>query len=131
MEMIRALLTRNVRQIRQSRGWSQEELAEITGYSRGFIADIERGKSWVSPEALEKLCEALGVTCEVLFSSDQKAQMFDMPVSRAVKKIMAIPDDIFDLAQGISPEDDAWEYVRGALEVAQERIKEKKSNKLG
>lgn len=130
MEMIKTVLIKNLKELRKAKGWNQDDLAENAGYSIGFIADIERGKSWVSPEAIEKISEALGVSCDRLFSSDEKGVMFDMPMSRAIKKLMAIPDSVYELAQGIDENDEAWDTVRSALEIARDRAEKKKvSNK--
>lgn len=52
-----------LREWRDHRGLSQEELAEKTGVSTGQISLIESRKSAGSPESLEKLAKALG--CEV------------------------------------------------------------------
>lgn len=124
MEMIKNVLIKNMKELRKAKGWNQDDLAEKTGYTRGFIADIERGKSWVSPEAIEAIGAAFGVPCEVLFSSDHKGVLLDMPMSSAIKKLMAIPDHVYDLAQGISRDDPCWEAIALALEEAQERLQE-------
>lgn len=50
-----------VRQMRQRRGWSQEELATHTGLSRPTIARIERGDD-VSTATLRKVAEAFELT---------------------------------------------------------------------
>lgn len=122
MEMIKSVLIRNMKLLRKSKGWTQEDLAEKAGFSTGFIKDIERGKSWVSPEAIEAIGAAFGVPCEVLFSSDHKGVLLDMPMSSAIKKLMAIPDNIYDLAQDLPKDDQCWVAVRLALESARERM---------
>jgi transcriptional regulator with XRE-family HTH domain len=126
MEMTKIILRKNLKELREERGWNQEELGEATGYTRGFIADIERGKSWVSPEALEKLAEAFNVPLERLFSSGAgpKTKPFaeTLPVPRLLellnKKVAGVDGRIFDLSQRLSPDNNVWDIVVGILETA-------------
>jgi transcriptional regulator with XRE-family HTH domain len=53
--------------LRQTRGWSQERLAEHAGLDRSYIAGIEVGARNPSLKALEKLAAALSVTISELF----------------------------------------------------------------
>jgi transcriptional regulator with XRE-family HTH domain len=59
MDYIRDCLARNLVMRRTFLHLSQEGLADRAGLSPGFIANLERGKSWVSPSSLEKLSKAL------------------------------------------------------------------------
>ena len=49
----------NIRAIRQKRGYSQEEFAEIAGFSRSYYTEIETGKRNISVLNLIKILEAL------------------------------------------------------------------------
>ena len=52
---------------RRDLGWKQEELAQRSGVSRGYISDIERGHvTNVGVETLFALAEALGVSVPYL-----------------------------------------------------------------
>lgn len=121
--MIQSTLVKNIRAFRKAKGWNQDDLAEKTGYSTGFIKQIETGRSWVSPESLDKLCTALEVSCDKLFSIEgEEGKMFDMPMNKAIKKLLAIPDEVYEKAQKVPLDDQAWVAVIAALEVAAERI---------
>lgn len=61
MDYIRECLATNLKIRRAVMRLSQEELAELTGLSSGFIANMETGRSWPSSETLFKLSAALGV----------------------------------------------------------------------
>jgi len=61
MDYIRECLAANLKIRRAVMRLSQEELAELTGLSSGFIANMETGRSWPSSETLFKLSAALGV----------------------------------------------------------------------
>lgn len=64
--ILRALGWR-VRQLRESRGWTQETLAGRAGLDRSYVAGIEAGLRNPSTKALAKLAKALGVTLSELF----------------------------------------------------------------
>ena len=51
----------NIRAARKQRGYSQEEFAEIAGFSRSYYTEIETGKRNVSVLNLMKIMEALDV----------------------------------------------------------------------
>ena len=51
----------NIRTIRKQRGYSQEEFADIAGFSRSYYSEIETGKRNVSILNLIKIIEALNV----------------------------------------------------------------------
>lgn len=61
MDYIRDCLAMNLKIRRAVMRISQEKLAELTGLSSGFIANMETGRSWPSSESLFKLSAALGV----------------------------------------------------------------------
>jgi len=52
-------LGNNIRKIRIQRGYSQEEFAEIAGFSRSYYTEIETGKRNISILNLIKIAEAL------------------------------------------------------------------------
>lgn len=58
---IRERLARNVKRLRQEKGWSQEDLAAHAKLHRNQIGFIERNERNVGIDMLEKLAEALGV----------------------------------------------------------------------
>lgn len=50
-----------IREIRQSKGLSQEQLAEIAEVHRTYIGMIERAEKNITLVSLEKIAKALGV----------------------------------------------------------------------
>lgn len=66
--LLRALGWR-LRQLRESKGWTQEVLAGRAGLDRSYVAGIEAGLRNPSTRALAKLARALGVTLAMLFES--------------------------------------------------------------
>ena len=59
----------NIRQVRKLRGYSQEEFADIAGFSRSYYTEIETGKRNISVLNLIKIIEALNVDPNEIISS--------------------------------------------------------------
>ena len=51
----------NIRTARKQKGYSQEEFADIAGFSRSYYTEIETGKQNISIRNLIKILEALNV----------------------------------------------------------------------
>jgi len=58
----RITLGETIRQLRQNKGLSQEELAELADLHRTYVGGIERGERNVSLANLVRISRALGVT---------------------------------------------------------------------
>ena len=56
-----------VRELRLSKNFSQETLADLCGLHRTYISDVELGKRNVSLENIEKIAKALGVSLTQVF----------------------------------------------------------------
>lgn len=63
---IRKRLGRNLRRLREEKGWSQETYAEEAGIHRTYVSDIERGARNPTILVLEKLAAPFGVTASQL-----------------------------------------------------------------
>ncbi|AGK49795.1 MULTISPECIES: helix-turn-helix transcriptional regulator [Burkholderia] len=50
-----------IRQLREARAWSQEQLAEHAGLNRSYVGEIERGTAIASIVTVDKLARAFGV----------------------------------------------------------------------
>jgi MerR family transcriptional regulator, light-induced transcriptional regulator len=60
-------LGRRVRELRVQRAWTQEQLAEASKLTRGFIVSVEGGNQNVSIDVVVRLANALGISPENLF----------------------------------------------------------------
>ena len=58
---------RRVRELRNQKGWTQEQLEEHSGLDRTYISDIERGVRNPSVKSIEKIAKALKVKASEIF----------------------------------------------------------------
>ncbi len=63
---IRRRLGRNLRRLRDEKGWSQEAFAHEAGIHRTYVSDIERGVRNPTITIVEKLAKPLGVAAAAL-----------------------------------------------------------------
>jgi len=59
---MRKLVGRNVKRIRQGKGLTQEQLAELSGFSQQYISGLEQGRRNPTVVTLYELATALGVS---------------------------------------------------------------------
>lgn len=64
---IQELVGSNVRAVRESKGWSQDQLAEESGLHRTYLSGIERGVRNPTIEIVARIAVALDVGVWVLF----------------------------------------------------------------
>jgi len=83
----RRILAKKIKLLRATRGWSQETLAELCGFSRSYIANIESGKHNLSLDNLERIAEAFELPIAELLNPDfnlsieQPAAMYFLDVA--------------------------------------------------
>ncbi len=67
---IRFEFGKRVRELRASRGISQELLADLAGLDRSYISSVERGERNISIVNIQKVAVAFNVTLEHMFSGE-------------------------------------------------------------
>ena len=65
---VRERLGRNLRRLREAKGWSQEAFADEAGVHRTYVSDIERAARNPTITVVEKLAAPLGVTAADLLT---------------------------------------------------------------
>ena len=58
---LRRIVARNLKRLRQERGLTQEELADLAGLNRNYIGMIERQENAATVDTLEDLAKALQI----------------------------------------------------------------------
>jgi len=71
-----------VRQLREVRGWSQEELAERSNLNRSYVGEIERGRVIASILTAQKLASALEINIASLLTRCEQLEQ-----QRTVRRI--------------------------------------------
>nr|WP_093226456.1 helix-turn-helix transcriptional regulator [Sphingomonas sp. NFR15] len=59
---MRKLVGDNCARIRKARGYTQEQLAELSGLSQQYLSDLERGKRNPTVVTVNEIALALGVS---------------------------------------------------------------------
>jgi DNA-binding XRE family transcriptional regulator len=60
MELLK-IIGKNVKLLREARGYTQGDLAQVSGLQRGYIGDIERGSRNLTISSLSQIADALGI----------------------------------------------------------------------
>lgn len=79
-----------IREIREVRRLTQDQLAERTGISKGFLSDVENNKRNVSSEYLLRLANALGASLDYLLRGT---------VSVVAREAITIPPELSEAAE--------------------------------
>lgn len=83
-QTLRRQLADRLRQLREARGWSQDEMATVCGMHRTYISLVERARCNVGVDTVERLAEALGVPPIELLVALSPATLLRLPwISRA------------------------------------------------
>ncbi len=59
---ITEIFSSNIRELRTLRGYSQEELAQLSGLHRTYIGAVERGERNITLLNAQRIADALGVS---------------------------------------------------------------------
>ena len=72
----------NLKIFRKNRGISQAKLAELCGSSQAYIAEIEVGKKFPSPNMIERIAVALSIESYRLFQDKAENERTLTPLQR-------------------------------------------------
>lgn len=60
-----------IREAREAKGWTQEQLADKAQISKGFLSDVENNKRNVSAENALRIADALGMSLDYLMRGEE------------------------------------------------------------
>lgn len=114
--MIKEELGQEIRRLRTSQGYSQEDFARVSGIDRTYISDVEQGKRNISIDNIEKIAKALNITLPELFSFNRPIQKTIILTVNGEEFILEsnkeltrdIKDHIEAIADYFYDEDNAW-----------------------
>lgn len=117
----------NLRRIRRERGLTQAQFAELAGISHSHVRQAEVGKSAYGLSNIEDICSKLGVPVHTVFMDEGAggSKKEKMNVGEVVQKLVAIPDDIYDLAINVDRNAGEWEAIRELLKQAAGQVPKK------
>jgi transcriptional regulator with XRE-family HTH domain len=72
---VKSALSRNLRRLRTSRGWSLDELATRSGISRAMIVQVEGGRTNASLGTICELADALSVPVQSLIELSDESRV--------------------------------------------------------
>ena len=78
MSEVKKLLGRRVQELRKFQNIKQEQLAELIGIAPRNLSNIETGRTFPSPENLEKIAKVLGVKIKDLFDFEHQKDDIDL-----------------------------------------------------
>lgn len=84
---------KRIREIREKRGLTQEELAKKAGMSKGFLSDVENDKTNIGSQGILKLANELGASVDYLLAGRVAKNV-------ETKKIV-IPQDLSQAAEDL------------------------------
>ena len=77
----------NIKQLRVSRKWSQQKLADEIGLSRNYISELENNKRNLSIMTLKNLAKKLGVPIGLIINE---------------APLLKLPSDVYELLEELS-----------------------------
>lgn len=81
-----------IREIREAKHLTQDQLAEKTGISKGFLSDVENGKRNISSEYLLRIANALNASLDYLLRGASDA-------SAGGRESIVIPQELSEAAE--------------------------------
>ncbi len=78
MAELKKLLGRRIQELRKKHGIKQEKLAELIGIAPRNMSNIETGRSFPSPENIEKISNVLNLKIKELFDFDHQQDDIDL-----------------------------------------------------
>ncbi len=89
-ENVERAIGRRIQKLRQEKGYTQQQFAEMVGLSTNYLSDIERGKSSPRLDKMVAIINALGCSADDVFSDVIDAG-YRIKASRLFEKLDTIP----------------------------------------
>jgi transcriptional regulator with XRE-family HTH domain len=83
-----------IKAAREKRNWTQEQLAQAAGISKGFLSDIENDKRNISSESALKIADALGISLDYLLRGETGQR-------ERARQPVQIPPELSQLAEEV------------------------------
>jgi len=87
------LLGRRIRNLRQAKGWTQQELGEYADMNYKFLGEIERGQQNPSFNVLMKIAGAMGIEMNEMFRMEHEITDRKEIENRIHRIVSSLPDE--------------------------------------
>jgi len=100
-----ATVGERIREIRDKRGLTQDQLCQKANISKGFLSDVENGKRNISSQKLLEVANVLGASIDYLLKGGMKKEAKNTPVtippelSEAAEQLRATYTDTLDVLE--------------------------------
>ena len=108
---------RRIKELRETKGLTQAQLAELIGKTVETVSNFERGRTLPGILTLESVARQIGVPLKEFFDDAPVSAQQDKPVSRNATIIMNSID--------LLPEDDL-EIIAGVVQVLEQRHRKRR-----
>jgi transcriptional regulator with XRE-family HTH domain len=90
-EVLRNLVSLNIKRFRTNSGFSQEELAEKAGISVPYLGALERGEKWPSPDTFAGIAQGLGIApFDLMRPEDASSQEVKKIITKLINDITTL-----------------------------------------
>lgn len=89
---IKQQLGYKIKRLRQQKGYTQEQLAEMADISTRSLCGIESGENFMTAQTMEKLMKCLNISIDELFSAEHLKPTEDL-ISEIENIIYSVKDD--------------------------------------
>lgn len=101
---MKANVHQNIRKLRQWKGYSQQKMADKLLMSQAAYCDMESGQTKITPEKLDRIADALGVSCDiienlndsVIFNSCENSGLYNTYSMNAAAEIKDLHEDLIN-----------------------------------
>lgn len=69
-----------IREIREAKGLTQDQLSKLAGISKSFLSDVENNNKNLSSQGLLRIAEALGASVDYLLRGETKEFVDNKPI---------------------------------------------------
>lgn len=72
---------------RESKGYSVNKLATLSGISQSYLRDVELGKKNPTVEIISYLCDALNISLKEFFDTETEETFFEDPLIKQIYRL--------------------------------------------
>ena len=135
---IQKVIAKNLRTERERQALTRDSLAKMAGVTPQTIYDIENENRNPSITVLDSLAKSLGIAAKDLLCESEPVLVKSLPVSKTLQKMMAIPDEVYEISIKLGVDNPIWEeeiipLLAAAVEdeeIAREEEMRKKNSRL-